>query len=147
MLAGAKSFVAIPGAGLTQFQEALAGLLDEFGSGGGVASGQGTPPPTEPLPGSREVRAGTKKFFFDVARNERGTFLRLSEVGLPTSSSAWGYTNWFTMCFLYDSFRCCEVGVALTSTSLIHAGLRSERCSHPMHVTSQPVLTMSPLGV
>ena len=86
MLAGGKTFIAIPGEGLTQFADALSSLLDDFGSvpaGGGAvggASGQGTPPPQDNLPGTREVRAGGKRFYFDVLANDRGTFIRLSEV-------------------------------------------------------------------
>ena len=85
MLAGGKTFVAIPGEGLVQFRDALSALLDEFGSGyvvsGGGGSHQGTPPPQDQLPGPREVRAGGKRFYFDCLHNDRGTFLRLSEVG------------------------------------------------------------------
>ena len=86
MLAGGKTFIAIPGEGLAQFADALSSLLDEVGSvpvGGGAvggASGQGTPPPQDNLPGSREVQAGGKRFYFDVLANDRGTFIRLSEV-------------------------------------------------------------------
>lgn len=32
------------------------------------------------LPSSREVRAGGKSFYFDVEKNDRGTFVRLTEV-------------------------------------------------------------------
>ena len=32
------------------------------------------------LPPAREVRAGGKRFYFDVASNDRGTFIKLSEV-------------------------------------------------------------------
>ena len=32
------------------------------------------------LPPPREVRAGGKRFYFDVASNDRGTFIKLSEV-------------------------------------------------------------------
>ena len=78
MLAGGKTFVAVPGAGLTQFSEALSALLDEFGAGG---SQPGSPPAApEPAPDSREVNAGGKKFFFDILKNDRGTFIKLSEV-------------------------------------------------------------------
>ncbi len=32
------------------------------------------------MPNSREVRAGGKSFFFDVEKNDRGVFVRLTEV-------------------------------------------------------------------
>ena len=32
------------------------------------------------LPEAREVRAGGKRFYFDVLQNDRGVFLKLSEV-------------------------------------------------------------------
>lgn len=38
--------------------------------------------PQEQLPSSREVRAGSKSFFFDVERNDRGVYVRLTEVHL-----------------------------------------------------------------
>lgn len=82
MLAGSKTFVAIPGESLVRFRDEFAALMDECGtSQGDGAGGRQTPPqPSEPLPQSQEVRAGGKKFFFDVERNDRGTFIRLSEV-------------------------------------------------------------------
>ena len=40
----------------------------------------GSPSATDILPSPREVRAGGKTFFFDVERNDRGVFVRLSEV-------------------------------------------------------------------
>ena len=77
MIAGSKSFVALPLEGLTPFHTGLCQLLDEF------APTDGSAPPSpnrDPLPNSREVRAGGKTFFFDVERNDRGAFVRLSEV-------------------------------------------------------------------
>ena len=43
----------------------------------------GSPSATDILPSPREVRAGGKTFFFDVERNDRGVFVRLSEVSSP----------------------------------------------------------------
>ena len=43
------------------------------GEGGGGEVNGDLPPP-------REVRAGGKRFYFDVASNDRGTFIKLSEV-------------------------------------------------------------------
>ena len=83
MLAGHKTFVAIPGDDLVHFRDEFISLLDESGAaqGASVTGDRQTPPQSsEPLPETREVRAGGKKFFFDVDRNDRGTFIRLSEV-------------------------------------------------------------------
>ena len=123
MLAGGKTFVAIPGEGLVEFSDALAELLDTHGgedtsgdmdggaAGGGGGGGDGAererfrpsggggprgprrgrggrgggdgspPPPPDNLPASKEVRTGMgKTFYFDVEQNDRGTFVRLSEV-------------------------------------------------------------------
>ena len=90
MLAGAKTFIAIPGKGLEAFHNAFSAIMDEGGVAPSSLSGVGesssrqasSPPPApENLPDSREVHAGPKKFFFDVAHNDRGHFIRLSEVG------------------------------------------------------------------
>ena len=48
---------------------------------GGRGGGDGTPPPADNLPDSKEVRTEMgKTFYFDVVQNDRGTFVRLSEV-------------------------------------------------------------------
>ena len=49
-------------------------MLFRSGGGGGGGDINGDLPPT------REVRAGGKRFYFDVATNDRGTFIKLSEV-------------------------------------------------------------------
>lgn len=96
------------GEGLAQFVEIFSSLLDEFasdegevggggggerrggrgrgggesGSGGGgrKRGGEGGGEVNGDLPPPREVRAGGKRFYFDVASNDRGTFIKLSEV-------------------------------------------------------------------
>ena len=52
---------------------------------GGAASGAGRGSSSNQvsdasLPEAREVRAGGKRFYFDVLQNDRGVFLKLSEV-------------------------------------------------------------------
>lgn len=52
---------------------------------GGTASGAGRGSSNNQvsdasLPEAREVRAGGKRFYFDVLQNDRGVFLKLSEV-------------------------------------------------------------------
>ena len=72
---GGRSQIAIPAQGLIEFRDALTDLLEEFGGddaddAAGVAK----------LPASRFMRADNKIFYFDTGNNERGTFLRVSEV-------------------------------------------------------------------
>ena len=51
--------------------------------GGYILPLLGSPPAApEPAPDSREVHAGGKKFFFDILKNDRGTFIKLSEVSV-----------------------------------------------------------------
>ena len=55
--------------------------------GGGTSGGAGRAPsggglPDVSLPEAREVRAGGKRFYFDVLQNDRGVFLKLSEVSV-----------------------------------------------------------------
>ena len=82
----AKSFVTIPVEVCEKFQENIFALLDDHGE---------TSPPSmfvsfvlcfyvcfvgSSLPVPQEVRAGGKSFFFDVSRNDRGVYVRVSEV-------------------------------------------------------------------
>jgi hypothetical protein len=94
MLAGQKSFVAVPGEALIEFRDTLSDVLEHVE----VEESNDRPPPQprsreprepresrsspvhEVLP-SKEVRAGGKRFYFDVEQNDRGTFIKLSEVG------------------------------------------------------------------
>ena len=48
--------------------------------GGGGGRRRGGEEVNGDLPPPREVRAGGKRFYFDVASNDRGTFIKLSEV-------------------------------------------------------------------
>ena len=96
MLAGNKTFVAIPAEAMTKFRDNLAELLDTLpAEDSGGEGGSARPPPqrareqrsspaatTEKILPSREVRAGGKRFYFDVDQNDRGTFIRLSEVSI-----------------------------------------------------------------
>ena len=96
MLAGNKTFVAIPGDSLSDFKDILAGLLDEHCKEGEESGGSATRPPPQPrnreqqqspaphseiLP-SKEVHAGGKRFFFDVNQNDRGIFIKFTEVSI-----------------------------------------------------------------
>lgn len=95
MLAGNKTFVAVPGDALSRFRDSLASILDgnaTEGEDAGPSGGGSRPPPqrnreqrspaqvTSKVLPSKEVRAGGKRFYFDVDQNDRGTFIKLSEV-------------------------------------------------------------------
>lgn len=75
-----KYFVFVPIENLLEFRDALSSLLDEHGDGEAPIVANDPEPNDDNLPNSREVRAGGKKFYFDVSQNHRGVFLKLSEV-------------------------------------------------------------------
>ncbi|XP_003385724.1 PREDICTED: transcriptional activator protein Pur-alpha-like [Amphimedon queenslandica] len=81
-----RKFVLIPAEILEKVEEHFLNMLDKFGTS--HSQDDSSPPRSPqnsqpPLPGSHEVRAGSKTFYFDVERNDRGVFLRLTEL-LPT---------------------------------------------------------------
>ena len=68
------SILAIPAQGLIEFRDHLADMIDRYGAGF-------VDEPAQPeLPESRSVRADKKMFYFDCGSNERGVFLKVSEV-------------------------------------------------------------------
>ena len=71
---GPRSQIAIPAQGMIEFRDALTDLLEEFGTEDGGYRGK--------LPEGRHLRVENKSFYFDVGQNNRGVFMRISEVGL-----------------------------------------------------------------
>ncbi|XP_065844655.1 transcriptional regulator protein Pur-beta-like [Oscarella lobularis] len=71
---GTKSSVAIPGSGVSQIHEAICSLVEELGSEDHALITQDT------VPDSLQFLAEGKKFYFDPGSNQRGVFLRISEV-------------------------------------------------------------------
>lgn len=69
---GPRSQIAIPAQGMIEFRDALTDLLEEFGTEDGGFRGK--------LPEGRHVRVENKNFYFDVGQNNRGVFMRISEV-------------------------------------------------------------------
>jgi hypothetical protein len=63
---GQRSQVAVPASGIRELTAAVMDLLTHFGP--------------EDLGESRDLRIDGKKFYFDVGSNERGVYLRISEV-------------------------------------------------------------------
>eukprot|EP00088_Acartia_fossae_P007652 TRINITY_DN135_c0_g1_i11.p1 TRINITY_DN135_c0_g1~~TRINITY_DN135_c0_g1_i11.p1 ORF type:complete len:299 (+),score=79.47 TRINITY_DN135_c0_g1_i11:110-1006(+) len=67
-----RNYLAIPAKGMIEFRNALNEILDEFGSDDGGFQGE--------LPLSQHVRVGQKTFHFDAGQNDRGIYLKVSEV-------------------------------------------------------------------
>lgn len=64
--------IAIPAQGMIEIRNALTDLLNEFG-GDDLET-------KDDLPEARSLRTDSKMFYFDVGRNTRGTYMRISEV-------------------------------------------------------------------
>ena len=71
---GPRSQIAIPAQGMIELRDALTDLLEEFGTEDGGYRGK--------LPEGRHLRVENKSFYFDVGQNNRGVFMRISEVSL-----------------------------------------------------------------
>nr|CAD7587438.1 unnamed protein product [Timema genevievae] len=71
---GPRSQIAIPAQGMIEFRDALTDLLEEFGTDDGGFKGE--------LPEGRHMRVENKNFYFDIGQNNRGIYMRISEVKL-----------------------------------------------------------------
>uniref|UniRef100_A0A2P2HX53 Transcriptional activator protein Pur-beta-like n=1 Tax=Hirondellea gigas TaxID=1518452 RepID=A0A2P2HX53_9CRUS len=69
---GPRCQIAIPAQGMIEFRDALQELLDEFGTDDGGFKGE--------LPEGRHMRVENKNFYFDIGQNNRGIYMRISEV-------------------------------------------------------------------
>jgi len=69
---GPRSGIVIPAVGLGQWSGNLKELLNEFGSDDGGFHGE--------LPEGRHTRVENKSFYFDIGQNNRGIYMRISEV-------------------------------------------------------------------
>lgn len=69
---GPRSQIAIPAQGMIEFRDALTDLLEEFGTEDGGYKGE--------LPEGRHMRVENKNFYFDIGQNNRGIYMRVSEV-------------------------------------------------------------------
>ncbi|GLV36946.1 Purine-rich binding protein-alpha [Carabus blaptoides fortunei] len=69
---GPRSQVAIPAQGMIEFRDALTDLLDEFST-----DEHGYKPE---LPEGRHMHVDNKNFYFDIGQNNRGIYMRISEV-------------------------------------------------------------------
>lgn len=73
---GPRSQVAIPAQGMIEFHDALTDLLERFGGNEGGSSSD--------LPEGRHVKVDNKNFYFDIGQNNRGVYMRISEVMNPS---------------------------------------------------------------
>lgn len=69
---GPRSQIAVPAQGLIEFRDGLTDLLEEFGCEDGGFQGE--------LPEGRHCRVENKNFYFDIGQNNRGIYMRVSEV-------------------------------------------------------------------
>uniref|UniRef100_A0A1B0FJX5 Uncharacterized protein n=1 Tax=Glossina morsitans morsitans TaxID=37546 RepID=A0A1B0FJX5_GLOMM len=69
---GPRSQIAIPAQGMIEFRDALTDLLEEFGTSDGGYKGD--------LPEERHMKVDNKNFYFDIGQNNRGVYMRISEV-------------------------------------------------------------------
>lgn len=75
---GPRSQVAIPAQGMIEFRDALTDLLDEFST-----DEHGCRPE---LPEGRHMHVDNKNFYFDIGQNNRGIYMRISEVSNTNDS-------------------------------------------------------------
>lgn len=73
---GARTQVAIPAQGLIEFKDQLADMLERYNTLPEDDSSEHA----ENLPESKSLRADNKTFYFDCGSNQRGVFLKISEV-------------------------------------------------------------------
>jgi hypothetical protein len=57
---------------MIEFHDALTDLLERFGAEDATSSGD--------LPEGRHIKVDNKNFYFDVGQNNRGVYMRISEV-------------------------------------------------------------------
>lgn len=75
-----RSSLAVPATGMQELREALAELLDGYGAG------HMEEPPAVDLPEERSLRVDNKLFYFDPGHNDRGDYLKISEVSAFSAS-------------------------------------------------------------
>ncbi|XP_043250694.1 transcriptional activator protein Pur-beta isoform X2 [Colletes gigas] len=68
---GPRTQIAIPAQGMIEFRDALTDLLEEYGTDDGYKGD---------LPEGRYMRVDSKNFYFDIGQNNRGIYMRISEV-------------------------------------------------------------------
>ncbi|XP_033332948.1 purine-rich binding protein-alpha isoform X3 [Megalopta genalis] len=69
---GQRTQIAIPAQGMIEFRDSLTDLLEEYGTDDGGFKID--------LPDGRYMRVDSKNFYFDIGQNNRGIYMRISEV-------------------------------------------------------------------
>lgn len=96
---GPRSQLAIPAQGMIEFRNGLSDIVEEFGMDDGGFQGE--------LPESQHMRVGNKSFHFDVCQNDRGVYMRISEVtGLYRTAITVPEKSWSRLRDIIDDF--CE---------------------------------------
>ncbi|XP_065051337.1 transcriptional regulator protein Pur-beta-like [Rhopilema esculentum] len=73
---GARATLALPAQGIVDIRNTLSEFLDQHGGDEGASDEE----EDGELPQAKEMRIERKRFYFDCGRNNRGSFLRVSEV-------------------------------------------------------------------
>lgn len=87
---------------MIEFRDALTDLLEEFGTDDGGFKGD--------LPEGRYMRVDSKNFYFDIGQNNRGIYMRISEVYIICIRNEHQYIDHlkllslFSFCILYFFF-------------------------------------------
>lgn len=76
----ARQTIALPAEGIADIRDCLTDFLDKFGQAEEIVD----------LPEFQEMRVERKRFYFDCGSNDRGSFLRISEV---CSNIFWLFSN------------------------------------------------------
>lgn len=80
---------------MIEFRDALTDLLEEFGTDDGGFKGD--------LPEGRYMRVDSKNFYFDIGQNNRGIYMRISEVRLPALILHRIYISSLVIAYRYQS--------------------------------------------
>ncbi|CAF1032913.1 unnamed protein product [Rotaria magnacalcarata] len=76
-----RTQIALPAQGVNELRDTLSSLIEEFGNEDDKDSIESLPAiEASKLPKSKFVHVGNKNFYFDTGSNNRGVFLRISEV-------------------------------------------------------------------
>lgn len=77
---GTRSQLGIPAQGIVKLRDVFTELIDLFGNEGEISEEPINLSLPHGMPESRSIRVENKTFFFDVGQNNRGVYLKISEV-------------------------------------------------------------------
>lgn len=117
---GPRSQIAIPAQGMIEVRNALTDLVNEFG---GDDDGEDEGPWHGPLPEGRHLRVDNKNFYFDVGQNNRGIYMRISEVLIFFLYSLLCLIGSSPILIMYIVFFCKDPAEFLTPFLMIYSVL------------------------